>query len=104
MNLTSTDSVSQSIKHYLIVIYNNMVDLMTPPENDFFGQILFNTYFSTGLFTFITIAVIFLFERQVYRERKLSVEEEMRKEELGKGYPIDAALIQLHNWRKENGV
>jgi len=101
---SKTDSISQSIRHYMIKVYNTMVDLMTPPEGDLFAQLLFNTYFSTALYTILTVATILLFERQVFHERKKSVEEEIEKEELGRGYPIDSALLLINKWRQENGV
>ena len=101
---TNTDAVSQSVRHHMISLYNTMVDLMTPPENDMFGQILFNTYFSTALFGILTVATILIFERQVYHERKKSVEQEIETEELNRGYPIDTALLLITKWRKENGV
>jgi len=99
-----TDSISSSIKHYMIVVYNTMVDLIAPAEGDLFAQVVSNTYFSTGLFTLLTFATIFIFERQVYHDRKKQVEDEIQKEELSKGYPIDSALILIKEWRKEHGV
>lgn len=101
---THTDSISQFIKHYMIIVYNAMIVLMNPPKHNLFSQILFNTYFATFLYVIITAATIFIFERQIFHERKSRVLEEMKKEELGKGYPIDSALLLITEWRKENGV
>jgi len=99
----SSDLVMSKLKHYMIVVYNGMIDLLSPPDT-LFAKILANTYFSTALFFIMTLATVFLFERQVYNERKRQVEEEIEKEELSKGYPIDTALIQIHKWREEHGV
>jgi len=98
------DMVSQGVKHYSIKVYNFMVDLVSTTGDDLFSRILSNTYFSVTLVFSMTIATIFIFERQSYTERKEGVEAELKREEIIKGYPIDAALMVLHEWREDNGV
>ncbi len=93
--------VNDMFKSFLISTHNFIADMVNGPD-DWFGQLMFNTYSATILFTGITAATIFLFERSEYKKRKAEVESEIIQEQFDSGYPIEKALYVLHKWRREN--
>ena len=91
------------LKTFLIWIYNFFIDLLTEPD-DLFGKILFNTYFSTFIFLGMTLYIPYVFEKQIYNERKKVVDQEIENEEELAGYPIENAMRKLTEWRETNNV
>ncbi|HIP33420.1 MAG TPA: hypothetical protein EYG89_01510 [Bacteroidia bacterium] len=99
-NMDPESMNSSYFKESLVGIYNFFMDLILPP-NDLFGQILFNTYFSTGLFVTLMIGMSVAFERYIYNNRKEVVEQELVNESDQTGYPIDVAKRKMEKWRSE---
>jgi hypothetical protein len=91
------------LKTFLIWIYNFFIDLLSEPK-DLFGKILFNTYFSTFIFLGLTLFIPYVFEKQVYNERRKIVDQEIENEEAMSGYPIENAIRKLTEWREKNNV
>jgi cbb3-type cytochrome oxidase subunit 3 len=91
--------MSDKIVLYLKKLHNVLVDLIVPPEGTF-NSFLFNTYTSTILLTIIFFGIVFLLERFFYKNRKQEVEEEMRLEELDKGYAFEKAMKVLEEQSK----
>jgi hypothetical protein len=94
-------AVTEPIRHSLALITNFIADMTEGPDY-LLGQILFNTYFSTALFTGITAYTVVMFEKREYAKRRAEVDAEIMHETFNSGYPIEKALFVLHKWRKEN--
>jgi len=91
------------LKSFLIWIYNFFIDLLSEPK-DMFGKVLFNTYFSTFLFLGLTLFIPYMFEKQIWRERRKIVDQEILNEKNMTGYPIENAIRKLGEWRAEHNV
>lgn len=91
------------VKSAFISIHNNIAVLLNEPE-DTFGQLLFNEYLTTGFLLALSIWAIYYFEKNWYDTHKEGVDLDVKKAKVQSGYPIEAALDCLWEWRKRNGV
>jgi len=92
-------SPDSAIGELLLVIYNFLVEVVTPPES-LFWLVLSNTLVSTLLFFFITSLAVVWFEIKNFDIRVESVNKELAIEANISGYPIDNAIRKITAWRK----
>lgn len=102
-DLTASSHYLSFLRDWLVSTHNLIADLLNGPENGY-GTILFNHYIMTSLFLGVSYIIILYSDKYWYSEHKIEVDKEILKAKAQMGYPIEAALECLWNWREKHGV
>jgi len=97
-----TSIADESTRSIFVSIHNFIADILNGPE-DTFGQILFNEYLMVVFILVVTIALIIYFYKFWKALHMETLEDDIKLAKIQSGYPIEAALDCLWEWREKSG-